>query len=94
MSQIHIDLRTLHAALGGVISGGQVLCAGPNHSKKDRSLAVKPTANGIVTYSFAGDDWLDCRDYVHDRLGLPRWQPGQRQDTAIKRTAPENNEPN
>ena len=68
MSQIHIDLRTLHAALGGVISGGQVLCAGPNHSKKDRSLAVKPTANGIVTYSFAGDDWLDCRDYVHDRL--------------------------
>jgi putative DNA primase/helicase len=37
---------------------------------------VKPTASGVLVYSHAGDDWRDCRDYVHARLGLPTWRPG------------------
>jgi putative DNA primase/helicase len=71
-----LDLRTLHAALGGDIAGGQVLCPGPNHSRRDRSLSVKPTATGIMVYSHAGDNWRDCRDYVHERLGCQkeRWR--------------------
>jgi putative DNA primase/helicase len=76
MDSRFLDLRTLQAALGGDISCGQVLCPGPNHSRRDRSLAVKQTASGVLVYSHAGDDWRDCRDYVHARLGLPTWQPG------------------
>jgi putative DNA primase/helicase len=74
MDSHHIDLRALHAVLGGEISCGQVLCPGPYHSKADRSLAVKPTASGgFVVHSFAGDDWQLCRDFVREKLGLPRW---------------------
>jgi hypothetical protein len=70
----YLDLRSLRAALGGDIAGNQVLCAGPGHSKRDRSLAVKPTASGsFVVYSFCGDDWRVCRDHVLEKLGLPRW---------------------
>jgi putative DNA primase/helicase len=76
MDSHHIDLRTLQAALGGRISGGQVLCPGPNHSKADRSLAVKPAASGgFVVHSFSGDNWRICRTHVSDRLG---WRPGWR----------------
>ena len=87
-----LDLRTLQAALGGDIAGGQVLCPGPNHSKRDRSLAVKPTASGVLVYSHAGDDWRDCRDYVHAHLGLPTWQPGNHRhqiNVSVKWTDPE-----
>jgi putative DNA primase/helicase len=73
-SPIQIDTASLRAALGGEISGGQVLCPGPGHSRRDRSLAVKPTANGVWVYSHAGDDWRECRDYVYQRLGLPQWR--------------------
>jgi Toprim domain len=69
-----LDLRALAATLGGEVSAGQVLCPGPNHSKHDRSLAVKPTATGFVTYSFSGDNWRDCRDHVRARMGLPQWR--------------------
>jgi putative DNA primase/helicase len=91
MDSRFLDLRTLQAALGGDISCGQVLCPGPNHSKRDRSLAVKPTASGVLVYSHAGDDWRDCRDYVHARLGLPTWQPGNHRhhvNVAVKWTDP------
>lgn len=67
-----LNLRTLRAALGGDIAGAQVLCPGPNHSKRDRSLAVKPTATGVLVFSHAGDDWRECRNYVYQRLGWQR----------------------
>jgi putative DNA primase/helicase len=70
-----IDLRALAIALGGEVACGQVLCPGPNHSKADRSLAVKPVASGgFVVHSFAGDDWRECRSRVYARLGLPQWR--------------------
>jgi putative DNA primase/helicase len=73
------DLRSIAFALGGVVSGRQVLAPGPNHSPQDRSLAVRPSPeapDGMLIHSHAGDDWRECRDYVRSRLGLPAWQPG------------------
>ena len=68
------SLAQLAAALDGQIHNGRVLCPGPGHSRKDRSLSVRPstgTADGFVVHSFSGDDWRDCKAYVRERLGLP-----------------------
>jgi hypothetical protein len=39
-----LDLKTLRAAVGGDVTGGQLLCPGPSHSRRDRSLAVRRAA--------------------------------------------------
>ena len=47
---------------------------GPGHGPDDRSLSVKldpADREGFVTYSFASDDWKDCRDHVLQVVGLP-----------------------
>jgi putative DNA primase/helicase len=80
------DLRSLAQALGGEVSGRQVLVPGPGHSQRDRSLSICIESNapdGFVVHSFAGDDPLVCKDYVRERLGLPSWQPGDNQDRNI-----------
>jgi putative DNA primase/helicase len=73
--------------LGGEVSGRDaVLCPGPGHSPRDRSLAVKFDAtapDGFVIYSHAGDDWRVCRDHVRELLGLPRWEPGDEQRRSV-----------
>jgi len=78
-----MDVRTLAKALAGDVAGRDtVLAPGPGHSRKDRSLAVRLDAtapDGFFIFSHAGDDWRVCRDYVRDRLGLPRWEPGDEQ---------------
>jgi hypothetical protein len=72
-----LTVEELHRALGGEITSGktgpQVLCPGPRHSAKDRSLAVAPGNgdDGFVVHSFAGDDPIKCKDHVRNRLGLP-----------------------
>src|SRR5437868_14148035 len=71
------DLRSAARLLGGEVSGGQILCPGPFHSRIDRSLSVKRDANapeGFLTHSFVGDDVGACRDMVRDKLGLPGWK--------------------
>jgi putative DNA primase/helicase len=83
-----LDLKTLHAALGGYISNGQIVCAGPGHSAKDRSLAVRPTARGVIVHSFANDDWRECQDHVRSRLGLPVWEPGCQTRGTVNWVAP------
>ena len=67
------SLRSIAAALGGSIAGrNSVLCPGPGHSRKDRSLKVAFRDDGTFTVtSFADDDWRQCKDYVRERLGLP-----------------------
>ncbi|MEM8551092.1 MAG: toprim domain-containing protein [Pseudomonadota bacterium] len=70
-------LRELASALGGEVSGNQVLCPGPGHSARDRSLAVYQSVNapgGFTVHSFAGDPWRDCRDYVAQRIGQPTFE--------------------
>jgi hypothetical protein len=59
-------LRSMAAALGGEVmksskGGLYILCAGPGHSPRDRSLSVTPSAtapDGFIVYSHAGDDWV------------------------------------
>ena len=71
-------------ALGGEICNGQLLCPGPNHSSRDRSMSVKLAAgDDFIVHSHAGDDWRHCRDYVRQRLGMPQWQPGDGRDRHI-----------
>ena len=51
---------------------------GPGHSPKDRSLAVmlsSTAADGFVVYSHAGDDPIECKDYVRERSGLAPFKP-------------------
>jgi hypothetical protein len=80
------DPRTIARALGGEVSGRQILAPGPGHSRLDRSLSIRiePGApDGFVVHSFAGDDPLVCRDHVREHLGLPRWKPGDGQDRRV-----------
>lgn len=70
-----MNLQQVAAALGGEVSGREVLAPGPGHSAKDRSLSVRvdPAApDGIVVHSFANDDWQACKDHVKTRLGIDR----------------------
>jgi putative DNA primase/helicase len=77
-----LDPRAVARALGGIVSGGNVVAPGPGHSRADRSLSIKidPAApDGFVVHSFAGDPPITCRDYVRAALGLGererwRWQ--------------------
>jgi hypothetical protein len=69
-------LRSMATALGGDAMKGRqgpfVLCPGPGHSAKDRSLSVAPSAtdpDGFVCFSHAGDAWQDCREHVISRIG-------------------------
>lgn len=74
------------AALQGDVNGQTVLCPGPGHSPRDRSLCITldPSApDGFVAHSFAGDDFRDCRDYAKDRLGI-----GRSDYTPLPRSAP------
>jgi putative DNA primase/helicase len=80
------DLRAIARALGGEVSGRRVLAPGPQHSPKDRSLCVSlapATPSGFLVHSFAGDDPIECKDYVRARLGLPPWHPGDEQDRRV-----------
>jgi AAA domain len=72
-----LTLREIARALGGEISGGQVLAPGPGHSAQDRSLSVKTSedAPGFVVHSFSNDDPIVCKDHVRARLGVPSFKP-------------------
>ncbi len=79
-----VDRVQLARALGGEIIGGQVLAPGPGHSPRDRSLAIRPSAQspfGFIAHSHAGDDWRACRDYVLAKLGRPQWEPRWKEKT-------------
>jgi putative DNA primase/helicase len=67
------SLQEVARALGGEVTGQQVLAPGPNHDRHDRSLAVRFSArspDGFLVHSFAGDDFKDCRDYIAGLLGI------------------------
>jgi len=65
------SLKEIARALGGKVSGRQVLAPGPGHGPGDYSMAVKPMSSDFLVHSFAGQDWRECRDHVRKRLGLP-----------------------
>jgi hypothetical protein len=71
-----LSLLEVARALGGQVARRQVLAPGPGHSARDRSLSVKLADHlpgGFLVVSHAADDWKHCRDYVAERLGLPRF---------------------
>jgi hypothetical protein len=71
-------LQSWAGALGGIVSGPNVVCPGPGHSSRDRSLSVTPSGaspNGFLVNSFAGDDPIVCLDYVRAKLGMAAFAP-------------------
>ena len=60
-----MDAQELTRSLGGDWAGKYGLVPGPGHSTKDRSLKVWDGDDGVKVHSFAGDDWRDCRTYLH-----------------------------
>jgi hypothetical protein len=72
-----LDARKIAHTMGGDVTGrDSVNVPGPGHSKSDRSLSIRINARapgGFVVYSHAGDDPIECRDYVRERLGLEAW---------------------
>jgi hypothetical protein len=70
----NLDPRSVARALGGeVVARDSILCPGPGHSLRDRSLSIRinPAAlEGFLVHSFAGDDPLACREYARHALGL------------------------
>ena len=81
------DLRVIAHRLRGEVAGDQVLAPGPGHSPKDRSLSVKlesAVPDGFVVFSHAGDDPIQCRDYVREALGLPKWAPNSSRQTNVE----------
>jgi hypothetical protein len=85
-------LRDLARMLGGEVSGGEVLCPGPGHSPKDRSLCVKLEGERLLVYSFSTrDDQRECFNYVRSKLGLePTSKPVRREP--IEKPAPKPND--
>lgn len=75
-----LDSRTVAQAMGGdVYRKNQVRCPGPGHSANDRSLSIfliPEASGGFRVHSFAGDDPIQCRDYVRQTLGLPAFATG------------------
>ena len=86
------SLREMARTLGGEVVGGQLLCPGPGHAPRDRSLSLKLSASapdGFTVYSHAGDDFAACRDHVRALLGLAAWIPERCSDRApIARQGP------
>lgn len=65
-------MNAAHVAklLGGDVAGrGRVLCPGPGHSPKDRSISVTLAGRDFIVHSFAGDDWQACKDHVRALIG-------------------------
>jgi hypothetical protein len=90
-----LTLEEIARALGGDVSGAEVLAPGPGHSAKDRSLSVRlsdKAKDGFVVFSFSGGTWQEGAAYVRGRLGLPPWEPskkranGQAKPREIRRT--------
>jgi putative DNA primase/helicase len=77
-------------ALGGDLAGrNNVLCPGPGHSRRDRSLSVTFTGDDFAVFSHAGDDWRACKDHVRERLGLGDFTPAKTRSAVIVTPTPE-----
>lgn len=76
----YIDRTHAARSLGGDITPNGIVCPGPGHSARDRSLSVRldPDApEGFLVHSFSDDDPIQCREHVRSKLGLPDWQPAK-----------------
>ena len=80
------SVHQIVAALGGQVTGPDTCnVPGPGHSAKDKSLSIKidPTApDGFLVYSHAGDDGIECKDWIRQTLGLPQWTASRKADAS------------
>jgi hypothetical protein len=89
-----LDARSIAVAMGGAVQGGAANVPGPGHKPCDRSLRVFPDPDadgGFRVHSFAGDDPIECRDFVRAKLGLPAFQPSREREprgVSIKPSVP------
>jgi hypothetical protein len=71
------SVHQIVAKLGGQVTGRDTCnVPGPGHSAKDKSLSIKidPTApDGFLVFSHAGNDDIQCKDWIRQKLGLPQW---------------------
>lgn len=68
-----MTLQEIARALGGNVSGNEVLAPGPGHGLRNRNLSVKlshQSPHGFIVHSFAADDWRLCQAYVAAKLGI------------------------
>jgi putative DNA primase/helicase len=90
-----LDPRAIASILGGDVTGRDcVNVPGPGHGPADRSLSIKLNSRapgGFVVFSHAGDDPIECRDYVRGRLGLGQWRANgdERVPYLVSRTGPD-----
>jgi hypothetical protein len=67
-------LQSWARLLGGEVRGDAVVCPGPGHSPKDRSLSVKVGKDGEpICFSHCGDDPFVCKDFARSLLGFPKF---------------------
>jgi putative DNA primase/helicase len=92
--EISLDPHAVASALGGAVSGCNVIAPGPGHSHTDRSLSIKidsAAPDGFIVHSFAGDSPLVCREYVRATLGLRIQKTGGNQHLWRRTAAPDDN---
>jgi hypothetical protein len=82
----HLSLASAARVLNGKVVNDHIVCPGPGHSAKDRSLAVwfDPAApDGFLVNPLSPqDDWATCKDFVREKLGTPPFKPsGPREET-------------
>ena len=75
-----LSLRELQRIFGGEISNGELHCAGPGHSRADRSLSLRPVEDGpndlgLMYHSFADDDPTAIEDFLREKLNTPKPKP-------------------
>ena len=71
-----LSLRELQRIFAGEISNGELHCAGPGHSRADRSLSLRPVEDGpndlgLMYHSFADDDPTAIEDFLREKLNTP-----------------------
>lgn len=84
-----LTLREIARALHGEVQGSRVAAPSPGHSRIDRSLSVKLSAQsptGFIVHTFSGHDFREARDYVASKLGLgpDAWKSRQFGDSSSR----------
>jgi hypothetical protein len=71
------ELHSWAKLLGGEVSGDEIVCPGPGHTAKDRSLSVKIGRDGEpIVHSFCpADNDLECKDFARKLLGMEPFKP-------------------
>ena len=73
--------REITKALGGDWCGRYGLIPGPGHSRRDRSVSIRPHPDDprdVIVHSFGGQSWQEIKDFLRDEGLLPKFEGGHR----------------